>query len=315
MLGQKISIDNETSELRMPYHAQFWNIPWHLIFSYQFIQNIDGFHQPDAVMLTISFFCYENSTLHNRSLAEGFSKYQRSMQCPQFWSLIASKNVSVSIHSAKTPKISVVYLYLLWHIQVLSFAHDLCLDFGMYSVPKHAEYCPKRHRFVEDDEPRVCIEQFSIQFRILHFYSPVHYKVEIFAQREGDQMPWMFLNSQCKTVEIYLSYLSPHGRLEPGPRKHDIFQRIFDHMCDPWELSDCYVASVFLKLKDIYFVEDMLPTKPSGNGFTHDIRSFFGDSPEIKDRLKRMLVQFESWTNLRGGMVILLLMKNYGSNV
>lgn len=112
MLGQKISIDNETSELRMPYHAQFMNIRGHLIFSYHFVQNIDGFHRPDAVMLTVSFFCYENATLHNRSLAEGLSKYQRSMQCPQFWSLIASKNVCLSIHSARIPEVSLVYLYL-----------------------------------------------------------------------------------------------------------------------------------------------------------------------------------------------------------
>lgn len=108
----------------------------------------------------------------------------------------------------------------------------------------------------------------------------------------------MFLNSQCKTVEIYLSYLSPHvvahGRLESGPQKHEIFQRIFDRMSDPEELSECYVAIVFLKLKKIYFVEDMLPTEPNVIGFTHDIRSFFVNTREIKDRLKQMVAQLES---------------------
>lgn len=166
----------------------------------------------------------------------------------------------------------------------------------MYSNPHHRNRCAKRHCFHKCDEPKLCIEHVYVKFRILHFYSPVHYEVEIFAEKEREHGSWVYLNSQYKTVEIHLSYLSPQ-RKDKNPWNPAFFQRIFDRMYDPDELYECYVGKIFLKLKKIYFVEQLLSAKSNEiHPLTHVHRSISDDSREIINRLKQMVANFESGT-------------------
>lgn len=163
----------------------------------------------------------------------------------------------------------------------------------MYSEPSHHISCDKRHSILKEDEPKLCIDNFWIKFRISHFYSPVHYEVEIYAEKESDHGQWVYLDPQYKTVEIHLSYLSPKFK-DNNPAS---FRRIFDRIFDLDERCDSYMGKVFLKLKYIYFVERFGGTRQNEKQpVTQALRWFFDNSPRIMDQLKQMVANFEKET-------------------
>lgn len=185
-------------------------------------------------------------------------------------------------------------IFLMFHLQILPFAHDLCLNLDKYDDPEHQHSCGKRHRFVDEDELQLCIEKFSIKFRILHFYSLVHYKVEIFAQKESDYSPWAFLNAQKKVVEVFFTahYRNPS----------EFFQHIFKKINDPHERFECYEAKVFLKLKDVFFAEEIFMSKKNGNSFLQNISFDSAETRKIIDRLNRMAIEFRGVSDERALM-------------
>lgn len=248
--------------------------------------------------MTVCFFCFPDAEEESRQQAESFLKYQRFMQCPQYWSTVASTNVRKSFHFARI-LLNFNCLFLFSSIQALPFAHDLCMQFEMYCDPNHTNRCRKRHCIVEEDKPSSHLEHFSIAFRILHFYSAVHYKAEIFAEKDNDSCRWEYLNSQYRTEEIHLSDVSPckNGQNLMGPI---VFQRIFDRMYDPHERFERYEAKVMLKFKKILLIEEMEPWRKQSDSnkqiysagrmpFMSDLYYQFGKSYEIRNRLARML--------------------------
>lgn len=213
-------------------------------------------------------------------------------------------------------QISVNYDFL-FSFQVLPFAHDLCLQFEMYFDPNHTYRCEKRHYFVKDDQPLAHFEHSSIAFRIVHFYSPVHYQVEIFGEKENDSSRWMYLNSQSRTVEVYLSDISASDH-DQNLWRPIVFQCIFDKMYHPYERFECYKAKVMLKLKKILFVEEMefWSARPQSDhkqnystermSFMSDLYYQFGKSYKIRNRLAQMANIFvvAKWSNCSCSLVI-----------
>lgn len=183
----------------------------------------------------------------------------------------------------------------MFHSQILPFAHDFCLNFEKHDDPKHVDSCRKRHRFVDEDVLQRCIEKFCIKFRIVHVYSLVHYKVEIFAQKESDYSPWAFLNSEKKVVEVFLAaqFTGRNG----NPSRPENLQNIFNTINDPHERSECYVAKVFLKLKEIFFAEEILTNRKNGVSIFKNIPIDLAESRKIIDRLKRMAIEFRGVSN------------------
>lgn len=147
--------------------------------------------------------------------------------------------------------------------------------------------CTKRHHIVKEDEPEWYIENVWIKFRILHFYSPLHYKVEIFAQSNKNDEPWLYLDSQSTVSHIFLAHLSPQSQYQHPP-KTEIFRTIFNRMHDRDERSEYYYAGIFMKVRDIHFAEKIRPCNDNDVSFIQDLSHYYMDSREIIDRLKRM---------------------------
>lgn len=167
------------------------------------------------------------------------------------------------------------------------------MQFEQYDSSSHGILCRKRHQFIGDDEPQPGTHFFSIRFRILHFYSPVHYKAEIFAQRGCNNIAWTYLDSQTKIIEIFLAEYSPsfHDKHE---WKAELFDRIFNRINDPEERFELYEAKIVLKLKEIIFVERLrVWCRNDGHvdsqaSFADDLRANSLYSAEIKNKLMRM---------------------------
>lgn len=119
----------------------------------------------------------------------------------------------------------------------------------MYDDKNHVRACAKRHQLVTEDEPRafVATEPFTIRFRILHVYSPMHFKVQITAQKFGRD--WIKLNSQSKIVDIFVVVEKMSEKCQ-----EKLMRFIFERLCDPNETFHYCIADVYLKLEDIYFV-------------------------------------------------------------
>lgn len=94
-----------------------------------------------------------------------------------------------------------------------------------------------------------------IKFQILHFYSPVHFKVEIHAQRSFNEDKWIHMKSHSKIVDVYLDDLSP--RVIANSWLPDTFRRIFGRMDGPNGCFECYEAMPIVTLKDILFIKQM----------------------------------------------------------
>lgn len=167
------------------------------------------------------------------------------------------------------------------HFQVLPFAHNLCLEFGSHHDSLHKNTCKKRHDFVKEDEPQSSIEFCFIKFRILHFYTPVHYKVKIFAHGEVDG-EWKYPISQSKIIEIFHAKQLSHEWYSKG-----VFQRIFNRMNDA--IDPYFEAKIFMKLTDIYFIEDIIRSDPVTASFNDELLPYFVDSRQIVDRLEEMV--------------------------
>lgn len=178
------------------------------------------------------------------------------------------------------------------HFQVLPFAHDLCLEFGSHYDSAHKKSCKKRHFFVREDEPELCDNSlFFIKFQIMHFYSPVHYKAKIFAQSEG-KGEWLYLRSQSKIIEIYLPKIAKRDLHE---YQEKLLQQIFNRMNDASE--PCFEAKVYLKLKNIFIIHDILRFQPDRVSFKHDLYSHYVYSDKIMNRLREMASPFKREKN------------------
>lgn len=169
--------------------------------------------------------------------------------------------------------------------QILPFAHDLCLEFQKYSNLEHLKSCSNRHKLIKEDGPQLCGESFLIIFRILYFYSPVHFKVAICAPSEPD--------SQTQNVEIFLAQIIPCNAANVSKHHEgDIFRRIFNRMREIDGHCDWYKAKIFLKLNEIYFAEDIVPSNRSKNSFIRELYPDFEKSHKIMNQLKRMASEF-----------------------
>lgn len=161
----------------------------------------------------------------------------------------------------------------------------------------HQKTCKKRHQFFLKDDPQLRLRIYSnynslsVKFRILFFHSPVHYVAEVIAQNEGEFSSWEYLK-QPKIVEIFIAQLSARATVG-NPSSADIFRQIFDKIQD--ERFQNYVANVFLKSKDIYFVYKMKASK-GDTSFLDLISATFVESRAIMNRLYSMGNQFRGGT-------------------
>lgn len=137
--------------------------------------------------------------------------------------------------------------------QVLSLAHDICLEFRKYFDGEHRNNCRKRHQLLEKDEAQLCTSDDTIHFRILHFYSPVHYKVELF---DENRSPVWDSQSRSRIVEVHLTKTLPHGN-DRDPWRPEVFHSIFNRINDPDERFECYTAKPIIKLREIIFIDQM----------------------------------------------------------
>lgn len=164
---------------------------------------------------------------------------------------------------------------------MLSFAHDLCLQLREDSDSNHRRHCTKRHHLVKEDE--LCTKNEWIKFRILYFYSPVHYKAEI---HDDSYNAGVNSKSRSRIVEIYYPHFDNQNPWTP-----EIFQSIFDRMNNNSN-ERYFAAKTIVNLKEIIFVEGIRLWSTQRDSkvriqleqemsFINDLRSYLNYSPEV----------------------------------
>lgn len=96
----------------------------------------------------------------------------------------------------------------------------------------------------------------AIAFQILHIYSPLHYKVEIFAElRNANDNNFVYLHSKSRIVDVYVTDISKAdnkvGELE------QVFGQIFDDLNDRDDRFERFRAEVVMRTRNISFVKSV----------------------------------------------------------
>lgn len=97
-------------------------------------------------------------------------------------------------------------------------------------------------------EFRKNLQNLMIKFRIVFFYSPVHFKVLMYDNIVSNA-------SSSRHVDVFLHDAWP--RAGQNFWRDEIFVRVFERMHSPDERFECYEAMCIGKLNDVLFVRNM----------------------------------------------------------